>query len=166
MNFARIKEYVELAAIVAILASLIFVGLQIRQEREIAATASVASAAEGRKQLAELISDNSEVWVKGLAGHPLSEYDIVVFRALADAQRLDYYASWYRASRLNHVPMERFPIQYAAELIENPGLLKFWREQEVKRRAIREQSVATLTSDWNSAVNEQLELLIQNTSTN
>ena len=141
-------------------------GLQIRQEREIAATASVASAAEGRKHLAELISDNSEVWVKGLAGQPLSEYDIVIFRALADAQRLDYYASWYRASRLNHVPMERFPIQYATKLVENPGLLKFWREQEVKRLAIRERSVATLTSDWNLAVNEQLELLIQSTSTN
>ena len=50
MNFARMKEYVELAAVFAIIASLIFVGLQIRQEREIAATESVASAAEGRKQ--------------------------------------------------------------------------------------------------------------------
>ena len=62
--------------------------------------------------------------------------------------------------------MERFPIQYATKLVENPGLLKFWREQEVKRLAIRERSVATLTSDWNLAVNEQLELLIQSTPTN
>jgi hypothetical protein len=165
MNFDRTKEIVELVAVFSIVASLIFVGVQIRQEREIAATVSVAAAAEGRKYMAELISENSEVWVNGMAGNPLSEYDMAIFRSLAEAQRVDLYATWYRASRLNHVPAHRFPIEYAMVLHGNPGLLKYWRERTQQLRAVR-QRAGVGESAWESAVDEQLRLLGQSVPAN
>ena len=79
MTTDRLKVIVELVAVFSIVASLIFVGLQVKQEHEIALTDAVTAAADSRKYMAELISDNREVWVSGLAGEPLADIDNVVF---------------------------------------------------------------------------------------
>ena len=129
MTSDRLKEIVELVAVFSIVASLIFVGLQVRQDREIAATESVAAVADSRKYMAELISDNTEVWLNGLAGEPLSDLDATVFASIADAYYMDVYASWFRASHLHHVNPDRFALQFASYLIRNPGLLTNWLER-------------------------------------
>ena len=67
MNTGRWKEIIELVAVFSIVASLIFVGLQIKQEQEIAAANSVSMAAEGNRYWAELVLENTEVWLKGLS---------------------------------------------------------------------------------------------------
>ena len=68
MKKVRIKELVEIVAMFSTVASLIFVGMQLLLDREVASTESVAKASEGRKYMAELIADNSEVWTQGLTG--------------------------------------------------------------------------------------------------
>ena len=156
MTTDRLKEIVELVAVFSIVASLIFVGLQVRQDREIAATESVAAAADSRKYMAELISDNTKVWVNGLAGEPLSDLEAVVFASIADAYSLDVYASWFRASQLNHVNPDRFPLQLASYLIRNPGFLAHWLENNARAKAIREYDGIFNYSSWNYVVVEAL----------
>ena len=138
MTTDRLKVIVELVAVFSIVASLIFVGLQVKQEHEIALTDAVTAAADSRKYMAELISDNREVWVSGLAGEPLADIDNVVFESLADAHYMDVFGSWFRASELGHTSPDRFPFQYARFLIENPGLLAYWHEQAAREFELRE----------------------------
>jgi hypothetical protein len=156
MTSDRLKEIVELVAVFSIVASLIFVGLQVRQDREIAATESVAAAADSRKYMAELISDNTEVWVSGLAGKPLSDLDTVVFASMADAYQMDVYASWFRASQLNHINPDRFPLQFASYLIRNPGLLANWHKRNARAKALREYDGVTNYLSWNRLIEEAL----------
>ena len=160
MKTNRLKEIVELVAVFSIVASLIFVGLQVKQEHEIALTDAVTAAADSRKYMAELISDNREVWVSGLAGEPLTDLDKVVFAWLADAYTLDIFASWYRASQLNHTSPDRFPFEYASYLIRNPGLLAYWREANASAATLRDVRGTKRTgSAFDKAVEEALEQL-------
>jgi len=161
MTKNRVKETVELVAVFSIVASLIFVGLQVKQEREVARTEAVVAAAESRKYMAELISENRKIWVSGLAGEPLADIDNVAFESLADAHYMDVFAKWYRASELGHTSPDRFPFQYARFLIENPGLLAYWHEQAAREFELRElRGIASRNrGGWNGAVENALKKL-------
>ena len=140
MNTGRWKEIVEIVAVFSIVASLIFVGLQVKQEQEIAAATSVTMAAEGNRYWAELILENTEVWLKGLAGDPLSDIEAAQFMSLAEAYQIERFARWFRATRIGHASAEQFAIGFAMDLRLHPGLLTYWRE--IRQR---NQDVAQLT---------------------
>ena len=60
------KDIAEFLGIAAIVASLIFVGVQIQQEQEIAIADTYGSLTESAANLAELVGNNSELWQSGL----------------------------------------------------------------------------------------------------
>ena len=68
MNKTDWKDTAELVGIAAIVASLIFVGLQLRQESAIAARESSSDFVEAGIEMAQLFSDNRQVWRKALDG--------------------------------------------------------------------------------------------------
>ena len=138
MKNTRLKEIVEIVAVISIVASLIFVGLQLMLDREIASTESVAKASDGRKQMAELIADNSGIWVNGLANNLQSDTDAIVFDSIAESFRMEFFGSWFRAGKLNHVEMDRFSIDYAKHLIGNPGLMAHWKRHVAWQEDLRE----------------------------
>ena len=79
------KHAVELVGIGAIVASLIFVGLQIRQEQDIAVAQLLMEATARGVELSQLMSENREAWEKGLRGEELSDLDYATFASIADA---------------------------------------------------------------------------------
>ena len=79
------KDIGELVGITAIVASLIFVGLQMRQDQQIAIAETFSTATETRSNLATLIGANSETWRKGLDGEELSIEDEIAFLAMVAA---------------------------------------------------------------------------------
>lgn len=83
MDFRKFNEVAELVGIVAIVASLVFVGLRLRQSQEIALADLKASFASASIEIASLIADNSEVWAKGIAGEVLDESDDSVVHSFA-----------------------------------------------------------------------------------
>ncbi len=62
------KDVLELIGIAAIVASLIFVGLQLKQSQDIALSASILAS---RVETNSSISDHSDVWAKGNSGADL-----------------------------------------------------------------------------------------------
>ena len=84
------KEIAELVGIFAIVASLLFVGLQMRQEQQIAIVESRSSLTERNIALAELVNANAEVWRNGLDGAELSSDEQTEFDAMAEAVRIHY----------------------------------------------------------------------------
>ena len=138
MNTGRWKEIIELVAVFSIVASLIFVGLQIKQEQEIAAANSVSMAAEGNRYWAKLVLENTEVWLKGLSGDPLSTNEAEQFRSLAAAYRIERFARWFRATRIGHAYAEQFAIGLAMDLRLSPGLLTYWHETRHRDQEVRQ----------------------------
>ena len=67
------KSLAELIGMAAIVGSLIFVGLQIRQEQVIALSELNLSLLASQIELNNSISDNADIWVRGNAGEELSQ---------------------------------------------------------------------------------------------
>jgi hypothetical protein len=89
MNRTYWKDIAELVGIAAIVASLIFVGLQMRQDRTIAESESYIDAASQITELNQLISDNKDIWVKGLDGDELTAEEQSVYQGM-------WWALWVR----------------------------------------------------------------------
>jgi hypothetical protein len=90
------KDIAELFGIAAIVASLIFVGLQMKQTDEIAAVQLLNDANERTRELNTLIADHADVWGRGCAGEELSDSERVRFAQIYSAYRNSAYISWRR----------------------------------------------------------------------
>jgi hypothetical protein len=65
----------ELLGIVAIVASLVFVGMELRQSRAIAISEGNLANAEIQIERNNAINEHSIVWIRGNSGEPLAEKD-------------------------------------------------------------------------------------------
>ena len=92
MDSGKVNDWLQVGGIFGVLGGLIFVGLQLMQDRQIAATELVADAADRRMYWAELIGQSPDVWVKGLSGQPLSVSEAAQFDALATSWELSALA--------------------------------------------------------------------------
>jgi hypothetical protein len=77
------RNILEAIGFVILIASLIFVGLQIRQDHRIAQAQNAADFDDTMIEYARVINANREVWIKGLAGTELSPVDAVTFEVVA-----------------------------------------------------------------------------------
>ena len=139
-------------------------GLQLSLDRQIAETQGAEAAAANRQYWAELVNDNADVWVKGLSGDALSETEKARFDTLASARSFSFFTSWLRAGRTTSETGERFALELAAEIYRHPGFLRWWREDTGPRDAIM-QRVSQTRGGWDGLVNEELDRLERQSST-
>jgi len=121
------KQIAELAGIAAIVASLVFVGFQLRQEHLIARSQVWSDRVLIRSELATLINDNFEVWIKGVKGGELTEAESTRFTAIATVYF--YKESIQYLQRLNDIspaPPEKIALQLVDMLESHPGLKSAW----------------------------------------
>ena len=116
------KDYAELVGIAAIVASLIFVGVQLQQDRSIAQAAVFSESENSVNNLAELIANNSEIWVKGLKGESLAEYELAAFENIFWALHTRRFGQYQRNLRLGIFPAQYAVEFYAFDLYQYPGL--------------------------------------------
>ena len=72
MKSGNWKDIAELIGIAAIVASLLFVGIQLQQDRRIALSDSLSNWSDRADTISELISDNAVVWNKACLGQQLT----------------------------------------------------------------------------------------------
>ena len=154
MNFGKVSDWLQVGGLFGVLGGLLFVGVQLKQDRQIASTAVIAEAASRRMYWAELIGQNPDVWIKGLAGQPLSETEAVYFDALATSWELSHYSYFYNSNHMGVSTDSRFVREWALELHTNPGLLIWWR---AFRQRVNYTSPSDIEiSDWPVQVEEAL----------
>ena len=122
MKSANWKDIAELLGIAAIVASLIFVGLQMRQDQEIAITGSYSSVVESAASLATLMEAHSEIWRNGLDGKELSDVDELKFLAMVEVVEEHFVNMLLRFYRLNIIDPEVVVRDYAYAIYVHPGL--------------------------------------------
>jgi len=130
MKKIDIGQAITILANLSVLGGLIFVGLQMQQDREIAQIQRRQTGTELRNQWADLIAANADVWSKGLSGETLTNAEAATFDALANAWQFNVFQEWSNSrSSAMYVDQEVAPeitesfIRLAArEILANPGL--------------------------------------------
>ncbi len=96
MRFDRWKDVVELTGIVAIVASLIFVDLQVQQDERTSRLELFDRAVDQSRELNGLISQHANVWYRGCSGVEMSGEDELVFVKIYNAYIDHNYLRWLR----------------------------------------------------------------------
>ncbi len=134
MNRGIWNDLFERIGIVAIITSLIFVGLQVRQDQNIAVV-QILSAHDGNMvEMANLISENRVVWIRGLDGEELSEPDEAAFQTMADAADRLMSNRFTRTQLLDTFPGEIVAQRYAFSLFIYPGMRRVYEGKENRRQ--------------------------------
>ena len=143
MTFDKWKAIAELTGITGIILSLVFVGLQLRQEHRVANAERGFSIVVSYYEELDGRIENAAVWVKGNAGvDELSPEETVIYDALI--RKRFAFAFWgaYGARQLG-VTRDVGLHDFAAFLHENPGARRTWiawmtHEQEYREKLIPE----------------------------
>jgi hypothetical protein len=121
------KDIVEVVGITAIVLSLLFVGLQIRQSQQLAAEEQINNSNERQNAIRVLIFANPDVWQKACTGEPLDPASRVIAAKIFDAW-IDHVAGEYglRAYgvRQSEAARQKIVEEIAAQYWLYPGLQK------------------------------------------
>ena len=163
MDFRKYNEIAELVGIVAIVASLVFVGLELRQSQKISLADIEASFAAASIEMASLVSDNSEIWAKGIAGKDLDESEAAAFESIVVALS-DRTWSTQKQWRLlqGDEAADAIIHRFAAFLHQRPGARRAWVAREERLSAEREALdpwSASLTSNYVETIYADLAVL-------
>jgi hypothetical protein len=131
MKNTNLRETAELLGIVAIVGSLIFVGLQMRQAGRIAFAESDASYLSATIDILGLLNDHPETWVRGNTEAALDEAEAAVFENLVIAVNDRVFLGYQQLLNLgNDEGAERDLHDFAIFLFQNPGARRVWVARE------------------------------------
>jgi hypothetical protein len=148
------RDVAELVGIASIVASLIFVGLQLKQDRELGMADITSARTESAVALTQLVTENRELWIRGLAGEELSKVDEMIFFAIAETIETYLFEEW---SNLGQIGEDEFADtvlkDYAHQIYTYPGLRRIWDEDGERLQA---QESMNLGNAFRTAVDEEL----------
>lgn len=127
MDASKLNDWVQVAGVFAVVASLIFVGIEIRQSGRSALDASLVGDNAVIVSIQELVATNPDAWYRGCRGDRLQPADEVFFTHTFHAFEFLYYLRWLRSER--GVAAARGVISVdnmAATIHRNPGLRRLW----------------------------------------
>jgi hypothetical protein len=125
MNTQKWKGIGELVGISAIVASLVFVGIQLKQDRDVARAEFTQASNASSAEVNAMIADHAGIWLKGRNDESLSDSEMIVMRRLVDSlYRRARYTS--QMSRTLGGPGGAQLRDLAIMLYENPGARRTW----------------------------------------
>ena len=122
MRIDNWKGVAEFIGITAIVASLIFVGLQMQQEQEIAIAETGGSLSEEKVNLSILVGQNMEIWTKGLEGDKLSADEHGLFIGLLSAVEMHHQRRFLRWRGIGPGNPDVIARRFAYALYVFPGM--------------------------------------------
>lgn len=123
------KGYVEGIGVLVLVASLLFVGYQLQQDRKIAGAQVTAESTAAAYELFAMMSDNRDVWLRGLKGEDLSEADNITFRSVALAIYTRHFYYYQTRNLLQQGSADLIVQQYAFDLYQYPELRRVFHEE-------------------------------------
>ena len=132
MDSEKVNDWLQIAGMLGIIASLVLVCVQVRQTQEIGEGESATHFMEATIAGRHLLINNSDVWVRGCMGEEMSVADETKFANLYRAYLQSSYFGWLGS--LNGI-LELNPddvvYAYAASLQRYPGIARIsasWRD--------------------------------------
>ena len=162
MKFNYWKGIAEVIGGTAIVGSLIFVGLQIKQEHAIALSEINLSVLASHIELNNSINDHADIWVRGNAGETLEESERIIFDGLLESMAFLLRTEWRQYGSFYETRHMQVPIaDFALHLYQNPGARQTWT---VRGDAVEQNRALLITgfrSGFRSAVLADLRKLDQ-----
>ena len=139
MDSEKVNDWLQLVGMFGIMASLIFVGVQVRQTQAIGEGESAIQFFEATIAGRQLFVDNIDVWIKGCAGEKMSIAEEAQFAHMYRGYTQASYFAWMSA-RHNILELNPDDVVYpfAASLHRYSGLGQFqlswvaWAEEGMK----------------------------------
>ena len=163
MSQIRLKDWLDVVGMTAIVASLIFVGMQIRQDRQIAIVETLGNVHGAQLQLAEIIQGRSELWQRALDGEELTVEEDIEFFALATAVERTFLIAYRRAKALGVYEPEAELRDYAWAIHCHKGLRRYF--DSVRQRYEHVDAVfdvPTVQTGFSATIFKMLEYLEEN----
>jgi hypothetical protein len=159
MKKANWKDVAELIGIASIVASLIFVGLEMRQAQQIALADGQITAASATMSYEAIILNHPDIWTRGKSGEVLNPGESAIFENLVIATNDMAFARMAFSGLLSEDLDVEFAVHdFAAFLFENPGARTVWIAREAKLDKYRKflSSRGNIYSHWREAVHVDL----------
>ena len=158
-DWTHIAEFVGFLAVVL---SLIFVGLQMRQTNDVAFMELDTTLVAIMVDTADLVATNAEVWVKGNAGEELNTLESAIYYEIIAAINTRWLVENMHASQLGRPDIaEILRRDWSAFLHQNPGARQVWFSREenlIKYRQMLAPGAEDFSS-WRDAVQSDLAIL-------
>ena len=167
MKSTNWRAVVESIGILAIVASLIFVGLQIQQERRVASSQVNMATLETIVAIDTAMSEHADLWVKARDMQDLSEAETQIVQNLVHMASSKAFFEALASQRVrsgDSIDFERArgPIMAFAFLLhENVGARKVWAEKVAREEKYHEKTGNLGPTHFNNVVRDYL-LLLQN----
>ena len=143
----KLRETAEMIGIVAIVASLIFVGLEMQQTQEIALTQNYIASMEQANEVLSEVNANSELWARANQGASLDEAEQLVLSNGVGAYSSVYFFNWLQSQVLYGGDAGLVQAyEFAHWLKLNPAARAAWELQD----SLFEDAVVTYLPDSNS----------------
>jgi hypothetical protein len=125
------KELFEVVGLTAIVASLVFVGIELRQSRAITIGEGNLTNAQIQIESNNAINEYSTIWTRGNSGEPLAENDAAIFQNLVRNKAIHAFMEYARLGQLEFdEATEEVTALFSVFLFQNPGAREVWRQDE------------------------------------
>ena len=150
------KGIAELVGIAAIVASLIFVGVQLRQDRQIARAEALADMLDNGLDSRANINQFAHVLAKGNSGAELSAAEVMIIRNIVRDERDRVFLQTFREEVLGGAESRTPELMFAVFLHQNPAAREAWEHHTVEMESLidplRTRESMTKTRQSGSAV--------------
>ena len=132
MNSEKVNDWLQIVGMFGIMASLVFVGLQVRQTQAIGEGESASQYFQAAVAGKQLVVDHADVWIRGCMGEELSNADQAKVAHLFRAYSIASYFAWL-GTRHNILDLNPDDVvyPYAANIHRYPGFAQLssqWRD--------------------------------------
>ena len=156
------RSVAELIGMVALIVSLLFVGLQMRQTNDIAYMDLDMAIVGIMAETSDVVASNADVWVKGNAGDELTAAEFAVYNEMIAVINTRWVVAESHASQLGRPDVaDLIRRDWAAFLHQNPGARKTWLAREdnlIEYRQLLAPDNPSF-SGWREAIQADLALL-------
>lgn len=161
------KGTAELIGIAAIVASLVFVGVQIQLDRKVASSQVNMAALEARVAVEAAIAEHADVWTKAAKREELTDSELRIVHSLIKmAESKSFFESMAGGEVRGRSGSESFDETsaiisgFSTLLFDNPGVREIWLAKSTRQDAYQEiLSTNPNISLFNRAVRRQLTIL-------
>ena len=131
MDSAKLNDGLQILGMLGIIASLVFVGLQLRQTDEIASIEGQDSAVQRHYDMLSLMTEHADVWQRGCTGEELSGAESAQFAKIFTVYANNNFTSWRRLELTDYrnTSSDNSIRSYAANIHRYPGFAATFRSQ-------------------------------------
>lgn len=164
MDTSKLNDWLQVVGLFGVIASLIFVGLQMKQDRAIATADGDLANAANKIERNTAVLEHPDIWARGLSGAELTEREAVIFRNLVGNS---YDVAFFEASRMYRLGVtpigDTVVADFTVFLLRYPGARRVWLEENAKKNELRSRILGRSDVElWlDQQFRQKLELLEQ-----